>query len=492
MKDNGDKLTVEEIEENRKALLDKLKKLNGKTIGQIDKYGFLSNKKNKGDIGQIIQKYLGKDLDSNPSMDFPDAKLELKVTGLLPYENKKNEVFRAKERLVLTIINYNEDYKNSFEDSHLIEKCNDMLMTCYEYIKPMEGERVEYDKFPIIDSFIMMLSDKDKAILKQDYDFIISKIKAGKADQISESDTNYLSACTKGKDSTVRTTQPFSNIPAKPRAFAFKQSFLSTLIREYISKDHFQSILKEVNGLVPNLESYVISKLKPWFGKNEEEIGHELNIVTNAKNRYSMYINRIFKVVNLEESEEFQKANIIVKTIRIQKTGSIKEKLSFAQMDFIDVANTAWENSEQRRDFTEKRFLFIIFKETNKGYVLSNAIFYNFSDEIVDDFIGYTYKKTQKILLSGDIVKSTEWKSIKGNNTLIHKTNFVGIAENPICHVRPHAINFNDQSSLPVQDKFTGYRSYEKQCFWIDTNFVKAIIEGREKEYINRAKSKLK
>ncbi len=75
---------------------------------------------------------------------------------------------------------------------------------------------------------------------------------------------------------------------------------------------------------------------------------------------------------------------------------------------------------------------------------------------------------------------------------MIHKTNFVGIAENPICHVRPHATNFNDQSPLPVQDKCTGYRSYEKQCFWIDTNFVKAIIEGKEKEYINHAKRKLK
>ena len=163
------------IEKNRKELLEKLKALNGKTIGEIDQYGLLSNAKNKGDIGQVIQKFLGKNLDNNPNLDFPEAELELKVTGLLPNKTKKKEKFRAKERLVLTIINYNEDYKDSFENSHLIEKCNDMLMTCYEYLEPKNGEKADYRTFPIIDSFILSLSDGDKAMMERDYNFIISK-----------------------------------------------------------------------------------------------------------------------------------------------------------------------------------------------------------------------------------------------------------------------------------------------------------------------------
>ena len=198
------------IEKYRKKLLEKLKALNGKTIGQVDQYGLLDNLKNKGDIGQVIQKYLGKDLDNDPGPDFPDAELELKVTGLLPKKAKKKDKFRAKERLVLANINYNEDYKSSFENSHLIKKCDDILMACYEYVKPDTGQKIDYGAFPIIDSFILVLSNEDKAVMKHDYDLIISKIKNGQADQISESDTNYLAACTKAKDSTVRKSQPFS------------------------------------------------------------------------------------------------------------------------------------------------------------------------------------------------------------------------------------------------------------------------------------------
>lgn len=181
MENKKDKHPSEKVEKNRKDLLDKLKALNGKTIGQVDQYGLLDNPKNKGDIGQVIQKYLGKDLDNDPGPDFPDAELELKVTGLLPNKAKTKDKFRAKERLVLTNINYNEDYKSSFENSHLIEKCDDMLMTCYEYVKP-DAEKIDYGAFPIIDSFILVLSNEDKAVMKRDFDLIISKIKNGQAD----------------------------------------------------------------------------------------------------------------------------------------------------------------------------------------------------------------------------------------------------------------------------------------------------------------------
>ena len=482
----------EEVESNRKKLLDKVKALNGKTIGQVDQYELLNNPKNKGDIGQVIQKYLGKDLDNDPNPDFPEAKLELKVTGLLLNKGKSKDKFRAKERLVLTSINYHEDYKLSFENSHLIEKCNDMLLTCYEYLTTEKGQKIDYGAFPIIDSFILTLSNEDKAIMKQDYDLIISKIKNGQASQISESDTNYLAACTKAKDSTVRKTQPFSSTLAKPRAFSLKQSFVSSLIRKYISNEHFQSILDDIKSISStSIEEFVLSKLKPWYGKTEEELGYAFNVKTNAKNRYAMYINRIFKVTSLENSEEFRKADIVVKTLRIQKTDTIKEKVSFAPMNFIKVAETPWEESDCRAYFTEKRFLFIAFKETEKGYVLDNAAFYNFPESIVDEFIGYTYRKTQKVLLNGNIVKSTSWQNKTDKTTLVHKTNFVSSKENPICHVRPHGANFYDQSPLPVPDKYTNYTSYEKQCFWIDTRLINAILHKKEKEYLDKARKQL-
>lgn len=483
----------DKIKEERGKLLNSLKKLNGKTIKEVDFSNLLSNPNNKGAIGQIIQKYLGKNLDNDKGMDFPEAELELKVTGLISYKDKNKGAYHAKERLVLSEINYNEDYKESFEESHVIKKCNDLLMTCYEYIKPKKGEKANYGSFPIIDSFIMSLSDIDIKILKNDYDFIMNKIKKGMADEISQSDTEYLSTCTKSSNSLVRTTQPFSSKSAKPRAFAFKDSFLTVLIKKYISNETYQSIVDNAAKYDKfDLEKYVLSKLSPYFGKTEYELEYNLNIETNAKHKYSMIINKIFKVSDLQESEEFKKANITVKTLRIQKGGTIKEKMSFPKMNFIEVANTPWEESKEREYFANKKFLFIVFEETGRGYILKNALFYNFKEEFIDEFIRPTYNRTQETLLSGNIVKGYKYKEIKGEIKKLHSTHFVGIFENPICHVRPHGRNFNDQAQLPVKDNFTGYTSYEKQCFWIDTRYIKSLIEDKELEYINFTRKKIK
>ena len=62
----------------------------GKTVGEIDTTHFLANPKNKGRIGQVIRIYLGKNPDNDPSADFPEADLELKVTGLIG-NSKKDE-----------------------------------------------------------------------------------------------------------------------------------------------------------------------------------------------------------------------------------------------------------------------------------------------------------------------------------------------------------------------------------------------------------------
>ena len=474
----------------RKELLDKLEKIKGKKLGEIDTSHILDNSKNKGAAGQVIQKYLGKDPDSNPEADFPEANLELKVTGLLEYQSKNKGAFHAKERLVLTMINYMEDYDKTFEESHLLNKCNDLLITCYKYINSQNGEKVDYKSFPVIDSFIMELSEKDEDILRNDYEIILNKIREGKAHTISESDTTYLQACTKSSNNKKRTKQPFSEEAAKPRAFCLKSSFFTNLIRYHISEMNFNSIIDDINKFKETtLEDMVISKFKPYFGKTEEELGYELGIQTNAKNRFATYANRIFKIKNLEESDEFQKASISIKTIRIQKNGFIKEKLSFPQIDFIELSNTDWEDSDIRQYFCEIKFLFLIFKETNKGYVFDNAFFYSLTDDLVDEFIGYTYNKAKEILNSGEIVSEiikTKEGKIKYNN------NFVGMKENPISHIRPHAINFNDQSPLPVKDKKTGFTSYEKMSFRIDTRLIKAHLENKEKEYIEEARKKLK
>ena len=90
------------------------------------------------------------------------------------------------------MIDYNTVYTEDFESSHMYKKCALMLLIYYLY-EPTK-ERLDY-----VINYINLFEfpESDLKIIKNDYYTIINKIKAGKAHEISEGDTNYLDACTK-------------------------------------------------------------------------------------------------------------------------------------------------------------------------------------------------------------------------------------------------------------------------------------------------------
>ena len=67
-------------------------------------------------------------------------------------------------------------------------------------------------------------------IEKNKRNLIINKIRAGKAHEISEGDTNYLGACTKGANADSVREQPFNSIVAKQRAFCLKPATSYVLV----------------------------------------------------------------------------------------------------------------------------------------------------------------------------------------------------------------------------------------------------------------------
>ena len=104
-------------------------------------YEYYNDYRTKGSLGQLIEKhFFFYDINNNSVADFNEAGIELKVT---PYMIKSNGDLKAKERLVLTIINYMKDYEESdFLKSHVYEKCALMLLIYYLY-EPNK-ERLDY------------------------------------------------------------------------------------------------------------------------------------------------------------------------------------------------------------------------------------------------------------------------------------------------------------------------------------------------------------
>ena len=185
-------------------------------------------KRNKGNLGQIIEeKFFHYECNSDSRADFHEAGVELKVT---PYRINQNGSLSAKERLILTMIDYFQVVNETFEESHFWNKSKLILLIYYLYMK-----EIKYNlDYKIGYSRLFTPPAQDVKIIRHDYYIIVSKIKEGKAHELSEGDTLYLGAAPKAATSKDRRKQPFSNELAKPRAFAFKNSYMTYVLNNYI------------------------------------------------------------------------------------------------------------------------------------------------------------------------------------------------------------------------------------------------------------------
>ena len=416
---------------------------------------------NKGGLGQLVEQYLfGIQTNSESEPDFMPAGIELKVT---PYKKIKGGKLSAKERLVLNIINYMDEWKNNFKDSHFWFKNNTIQLLWYlwEPNKNNKEYKITHEKL------LELAKNEDLEQIEEDWNYIIKKIKDGKAHEISEADTMYLGACTKGANASSKREQPFNDILAMQRAFCFKTSYMTQLVRKYIGDySDVEKVLKETKDTFNQYVSEVVNKNK---GKSQKELMKEFNIDSKAKNINSMLISRMFNVKNkLADTEEFQKANIIPKTIRIEENGRVKESISFPAFKYTEIVKQNWEDCDLREQLETTKYMFFVFKKEKGEYIFKGIKLWNMPETVIESSVMEMWKKTYNTIKSGNIVKSI--------NNGIRKTNFPGMSENEVCHVRPHGRNAKDTAPLPVADKLTGATKYTKHCFWINNKYIKELF----------------
>jgi hypothetical protein len=203
--------------------------------------------------------------------------MELKSS---PLKQLKNDEYRSKERLVLNIINYINVVNQDFENSDFFKKNESILLIFY----------LHNTGFDILDYLIKLVdewsfSSTDLEIIKKDWELIKRKIAEGKAHELSEGDTFYLGACTKGANALSVRKQPFSEILAKQRAYSFKQGYVNHIIASIAneSKETYGKLITDVQtAKKQSIEEIVISKFKPFYGKTEEEIVKIVSIEINT------------------------------------------------------------------------------------------------------------------------------------------------------------------------------------------------------------------
>ena len=448
-------LTKEEIEKISEEVV-------GKTFGELGDFKYdLDDFNYKGGMGVLMEENVFQyeaNNDANP--DFYDAKIELKVT---PVKKNKNGTYSAKERLVLNIINYMEEYKNTFETSSFWHKNENLNLMFYLWEK--EVPRSDYK---IIKHLLYTYPEEDLLIIKQDWQIIINKIKNGLAHEISEADTLYLGACTKGANKESVREQPFSKTLAKQRAYCLKTSYMTNLVRTKVMDEYTESLISAEELHNKTFEESLYDKIKSFIGKSKTELIKKFGLNPKSKD----VIERIFaKMLGIKgkvnDTDEFQKANITCKTIRVNEDNTITESMSFPAFKYKEIILEEWDTSTLRNTFSENKYLFVIFKENNNDFYFSGIKLWNMPLSILDIEVKSVWDKTVEVINSGNIVKTV------GKT---RKTNFPGMKENNVAHVRPHGKDANDVFELPVADKLTGSKVYTKHFFWLNNKYIERIL----------------
>ena len=449
----------------------------------IEAYG---NAARKGGLGNLIEeRFFGYKANSESEADFKEAGVELKAT---PYEKKQNGELRAGERLVLTMIANDKPVDKDFYTSHLWQKCKLLLLVYYLRDKSLGNNmlyRVDYVK-------LFTPTAVDLAIIEQDYKAIIEKIQSGKAHELSESDTLYLGACTKGSTAEKSTVPQFypPHIPARRRAFCYKNSYMTHVLNEYIVKDVTtyepeESIITDAGVLADRtFQEYITDKIRQFVGKTDRQLcemfGREYN------NNKSQWVDLAYRMLGIRsnKAEEFVKANIVVKAIRLEENGKMVENSPLPAFKYKELLTEEWEDSTLYNYFEETKFLFVVYKSNGSEYVLKGSQFWNMPFEDFEE-VHEGWQKIVDVIRDGVVLTPTQTK-----HGIVIKNNFPKKADNRIIHIRPHAqkryFKFEDGTILgdgteAHANELPDGRWMPNHSFWLNNDYIVSQLKDELK-----------
>ncbi len=422
------------------------------------KYG----SRRKGLLGELVEEFVfGLDVNNRAEADFNIAGVELKTNPLKEHTIK---TYVSKERLVFSMINYDNIIHESWETSSFLNKNKVILLMFYLWLK--EQDILDYEfKFVYLLDLLHDISEEDIYQIQKDWEYIVAKIKRGEAHLLSEGDTYYLGACTKAANSRVVRDQPMTRTPAKPRAFSFKQQYLNFLIqKELLGKDVSNESIFKTRRRLTTIEDIVKEKFTPFIGKTDIEIKKivKWDIKKEPKHWKRLLVNRMLGVKS-NKIEELEKANITLKAITLESTGTLKESLSFPAFDYKDLVTQVWydeedeEMSEFHAQLETKRFLFAVFQKQkdNKKIIFKKFVFWNFPMKDMPE-AEEVWNKTI------DCINDGRYEDLPK------------ISDNEIIHVRPHGKDSNDTAETPQGTQEM------KKSFWINSKYIQKALENVE------------
>ena len=453
------------------SVIARAKELIGRTLAEEYPEIEMSTSKSKGQLGELIEEHhFGLEINNESRPDFKNLGVELKTS---PLRKTKKGKLSAKERISLGMIDYFQIVEERFHTSGFWKKNEQLLIMFYIH----NAKPVIHRRFHLAD--LWHFSKSDLIIIEQDWNYIKTKVAYGLAHELSEGDTMYLGAATKGASKNSLREQPNAAEKAMSRAYSLKTSYVNRIIQAWLNPSASEtSLLTDSDS--EKLESVgfdevILDRFRPFYGWEIEDILEAVGVDDlnfKSKSILAAVARAIMGVPGKTKIPEFEAAGVIMKTMRLKPNGTPQESMSFPAFKFDDLVEEKWFQSKLFTLLDGSRFLFVVFDRASDDegapLVLKLAKFWTMPQHDIAH-AHESWRHTQKIIRSGSIVQSV---NIKG----VRKTNFPGAREFPVVHVRPHATTVEDTYPLPTPDHVTGQTEFTKQSFWLGNQYLKQII----------------
>jgi len=422
-------------------ILDLASELPGMALGDIPGSHFASDSPEQGraEAGLAIEAYFGIPPNPNPWPDFPEAGIELKSVPLI----EKSVGLRVDQRTVISQIDYFALAEEAWETASVRKKL-DILFVFFERLRDPPKE-----EWPVVHVALWRPHDIALEGIRIDWEQVKSKVINGKAHELSEADGRILGPCTKGAGGGEFRRQPFSDLPAKPRAWALKQAFVLGVYEQSRSSAPDYGLLTELAQL-----THLLGGLRSYRGRAIDDVADELKVRRSRAKDYAARV--VHRLAGSMEPEAAQASGTYpaIRAPRTSPEGEPYEAVSFPAFRHMDLADETWDDSELLGNLEHLLFIPVVGaqRDTPQGSCrVGPPVYWR---PTADQLAGI----------------AQEWQAFHDLISAGNADKLPSARQTRYIHVRPHGRNAADRDATP------GGGSETKKSFWLNKPFIAEIL----------------
>lgn len=337
-----------------------------------------------GIAGMVIeQSVLGYPADSRQAPDLlvDNVLTELKTTGMRLNKKATPPVFEAKEPMSITAVSPEHIVHENFNESHFWQKLEHLLLVYYHYDSEKTVSAAEYARFLIKGYDFHTFSPDDTEILRKDWTLVRDFLRRLQ-EEYDDAPSQYprLSSELRSQLLFIDTAPKWPN----PPRFRLKRSVVSAMVRRHFG-DTLEQLPDKYNSYAA-IDAKLHALALQYVGKTIRELKEKFRI-PDGKSMAEAFVVSMFggTARKMSAIEFFQEIGLIGKTITLTQRGTRTEDMKLFPIDFDELTEAEFEDSEFYDYFANHQFLYIVFEEPSAEAPLEENRFLGFKRFFFDE-----------------------------------------------------------------------------------------------------------